>query len=82
MKHVVNKHVFTLTVLSEDDWGLDTTIKQLAYAITEGPDLGALELVSAKELTGRDDIERECLELGSNSEWFFTAWDDEDEEDE
>ncbi len=83
-QHKIYKHKYVITVLSEQEYPSYSgqyNLEGIQYNITQGPDLGGLSLESITEITDRAQIERECIALGSDGEFFTGFW-DEDELDE
>jgi hypothetical protein len=71
----VYKHVFRLVVLTEaESANYSDDLYALAYAISEGEDIGQCCHESVERIEDGDRIVRELLDVG-NDGTFFDEWD-------
>jgi len=64
------KHVFTVVVLSETDTLPFESLEEIAYAITEGEDIGTWSQQSVDRLDDPDKIRDELIAIGNDGSFF------------
>ena len=77
MEPTIYKHRYVITVLSEERHGEDVdqySLEEIQYRITQGPDLGEVELESVEEITDWVEIEDECIAVGNDGGFFTESW--------